>query len=191
MGHHDVRYTMGLVVYLAVLGTAWIARLRGPARAVAVAALVAAIAVAHLGATFGVGRDPDQLPLSNGATMEGEGVPPRGEVIAYSSLDYLVSGPERSGDVPGLLRALHASGVERVAWEDQGDVNDHLFESIGLLVLARFVGLQADGVDPPDAGAVTARLIRAGSLDGDAPCTRLMNGTGVWVQVGGRDACPR
>lgn len=190
--HHDVRYTMGLIVYLAVLGTAWIVRLAPRAQAVAVSALVLAVAVAQLGATFGVGRDPGQLPLSNGATMEGEGVPPRDRVVVYTSLDYLVSGPERSGDLPALFDALRADGVARVSWEDRGDVNDHLFESIGLLVFARFAGLSAEGVDPPREGRLAA-LIRAHELDGSEPCTRLMNGTGVWVrdgEAGGPDACP-
>jgi 4-amino-4-deoxy-L-arabinose transferase-like glycosyltransferase len=191
LGHKDVRYTMGLVVFVAVLATAWIVRLRPRWQAVATAALVAAVAAAQLGATFGIGRSPDQRPLSNGARADGEGVPPRGEVVAYSSLSYLVSGPERSGDVLGLFEALHDDGIGRVAWEDRGDVNDHLFESVGLIVFARIANLGVDGYDPPQRGDRVAHLIRASELDGTDPCTRLLNGTGVWVQVDGRDACPR
>jgi 4-amino-4-deoxy-L-arabinose transferase-like glycosyltransferase len=188
--HHDVRYTMGAIVFLAVLATAWIARLRPRGQALAAGLLVAAVVVAQLGATFGVGRDPDQLPLSNGAIGQGEGVPPRDRVVVYSSLDYLVSGPLRDGDVLGLMRRLRADGVERIATEDQGDVNDHLFETIGLIVFARAAGVGFEGVDPPQQGATLARLIRASEYDGSEPCTRLFNGTGVWVQVGDRVACP-
>ncbi len=191
MRHHDVRYMMGAIVYVAVLGTAWVARLRPRWRALATTALVLAVAVAQLGATFGVGRSPDQLPLSNGATGEGEGVPPRDRVVLYSSLDYLVSGPQRGGDVLGLMRGLRADGVERIATEDRGDVNDHRFESIGLLVFARSAGLKLDGFDPPQPRATVARLIRAETFDdGSAPCTVLPNGMGVWAQVDGRSACP-
>jgi hypothetical protein len=190
MRHHDVRYTMGAIVYIAVLATAWIVRLRPRPQALAATALVLAVVVAQLGATFGVGRHPGQLPLSNGAIGEGEGVPPRDRVVLYSSLDYLVSGPQRSGDLLGLMRGLRASGADRVSWEDRGDVNDHLFDAIGLIAFARIAGLGVEGYDPPAEGASVARLIRAEAPDGSAPCRRLANGTGVWVQRGGRDACP-
>jgi 4-amino-4-deoxy-L-arabinose transferase-like glycosyltransferase len=190
MRHHDVRYTMGAIVYVAVLGTAWIVRLRPRWQAAATTALVLAVVVAQLGATFGVGRTPGELPLSNGAVGEGEGVPPRDRVVVYSGLDYLVSGPQRSGDVLALMHGLHREGAQRIAWEDHGDVNDHLFESIGLLVFARVAGLAVDGLDSPAPGVVV-QLIRADALDGaGAPCTRLANGIGVWAQIDGSDACP-
>jgi 4-amino-4-deoxy-L-arabinose transferase-like glycosyltransferase len=188
--HHDVRYTMGAIVYIAVLGTAWVVRLRPRAQALATGLLVAAIAVAQLGATFGVGRDPGQLPLSNGATDQGEGVPPRERVVVYSSLDYLISGPLHEGDVLGLMRRLRAAGVDRIATEDRGDVNDQMFETIGLIDFARAAGVSFVGVDPPAAGATVAQLIRATEYDGSPPCTRLFNGTGVWVEVNGRVSCP-
>ncbi len=189
MRHHDVRYTMGTIVYVAVLGTAWVARLRPRWQIVATTALVAAVIAAQLGATFGVGRDPSQLPLSNGAIHEGEGVPPRDRVVFYSGLDYLVSRPLHDGDVLGLMQRLRAEGIGRIATEDRGDVNDHMFETVGLLVFARVAGVSLEGADPPSAGE-TAHLIRAAEFDGTEPCTRLANGTGVWVQVGGGDACP-
>jgi 4-amino-4-deoxy-L-arabinose transferase-like glycosyltransferase len=188
--HHDVRYTMGAIVFVAVLGTAWIVRLRPRAQALATGLLVAAVVVAQLGAAFGVGRDPRQLPLSNGATGEGEGVPPRDRVVLYSSLDYLVSGPLHEGDVLGLMRRLRAQGVERVATEDHGDVNDHMYETVGLAVFAHAAGLELEGLDPPQDGARVAHLIRADGRDGSAPCTRLHGGTGVWVQVDERVGCP-
>jgi 4-amino-4-deoxy-L-arabinose transferase-like glycosyltransferase len=187
--HKDVRYTMPLIVFLAVLGTAWMVRLRPRPQALVVTALVLAVAVAQLGATFGAGRDPDQLPLSNGATKEGEGVPPRDRIVLYSALDYLVSGPRRSGDLHGLFDALRDEGVARVSWEDRGDVNDHLFEAVGLIVFARFAGLAVEGFDAPGPGTA-ATLIRAAEHEGTEPCTRLANGTGVWVRIGDRDACP-
>ncbi|HMJ02978.1 MAG TPA: hypothetical protein VK506_08545, partial [Conexibacter sp.] len=187
--HKDVRYTMGLIVFLAVIGTAWIVHLRPRAQALATGTLLLAVLAAQLGATFGVGHAPGERPLSNGATMEGEGVPPRDRVVLYSSLGYLVSGPQRSGDVLGLFEALRAEGTGAVRWEDRGDVDDHLFESVGLIVFARIAGLAVDGFDPPQDGA-TASLIRAPEYDGTEPCTRVANGDGVWVRVAGRDGCP-
>ncbi len=129
--------------------------------------------------------------LHHSALHEGEGVPPRDRVVVYSSLDYLVSGPLQSGDVLGLMRRLHADGVDRIASEDSGDVNDHMYETVGLLALAHAAGLSFEGVDPPQEGARVAQLIRASAYDGSSPCTRLFNGTGVWVRIGDRTACPR
>jgi Dolichyl-phosphate-mannose-protein mannosyltransferase len=189
--HHDVRYTMGAIVFVAVLGSAWIVRLRPRRQALATSLLVAAAVLAQLGATFGVGRAPDQLPLSNGAVHEGEGVPPRDRVVAYTALDYLVSRPLHGGDVRQLMSRLRDAGVERIASEDRGDVNDHMYETVGLLVLAHAAGLSFEGVDPAQPGARVAQLIRAAGYDGSAPCVRLFNGTGVWVRIGDRVACPR
>jgi 4-amino-4-deoxy-L-arabinose transferase-like glycosyltransferase len=188
--HHDVRYTMGAIVYIAVLATAWMTRLRPRWLVLASAALALAVIVAQLGATFGVGRDPGQLPLSNGAVGAGEGVPPRDRVVVYSSLDYLVSSPQHGGDVLALMRRLRADGTRRITWEDHADVNDHQFDSVGLIAFARIAGLGVEGFDPPKDGARLARLIRAGEFDGSEPCTRLANGTGVWVRVDRRTTCP-
>jgi 4-amino-4-deoxy-L-arabinose transferase-like glycosyltransferase len=188
--HHDARYTMGLIVYLAVLGTAWIVRL-GPARqALAIGLLVLAVGAAQLGATFGVGRTPNQMPLSNGALRDGEGVPPRDRIVVYSSLDYLVSGPQRSGDVGGLFAALRRAGATRIAWVDRADVNDHLFDAVGLISLARFAGLKVEGVDAPGSGRqVLATVARLPAGASGQPCRRLANGTGLRVRLGGRDWC--
>ncbi|HEX4805906.1 MAG TPA: hypothetical protein VFU94_08395, partial [Conexibacter sp.] len=102
-------------------------------------------------------------------------------------------GPQRDGDVLALMRGLRREGVTRLASEDRGDVaqiNDHHFEGVGLIVLAQIAGLGFEGVDPAAEGATVAHLIRSRSFDGSSPCTRLGNGTAVWVQVNGRDACP-
>jgi 4-amino-4-deoxy-L-arabinose transferase-like glycosyltransferase len=193
--HHDARYTLPFIVYLAVLGTAWIVRLRPSRQAAAVALLLAAVAAAHLGATFGAGRAPEQQPLSNGRIHEGEGVPPRDRVVVYDSLDYLVSGPQRDGNLLALMRGLRRAGVTRVAWVDQGDVNDHHFEAIGLIVFAWMAGLKVDGYDPPAHGRqLRAVLIRARLLDSNGPCAWMDNGDGVWARIdsagSGRDWCP-
>lgn len=120
---------------------------------------------------------------------------PRDRVVVYSSLDYLISGPQRDGDLPDLLRRLRQDGVTRVGWVDRGDINDHRFESIGLIVLARMAGLDVEGVDAPRPGDAGATLLRARDLGGAAPCARMENGMGVWVRLGppqggGAERCP-
>jgi hypothetical protein len=198
MPHHDLRYTMPLVIFIAVLGTAWIVRLPQAAMASAIAVLVLAVGAAHLGATFGVGGDTDRrLPGNRQATL-GEGVPLRDRVVVYTNNNFLVSAPHAHGDVLALFRSLRRAGVRAVYWEDDVDEADPVFERIGLLVFAVVAGLDADYVRahfhglPRDA----AVAIRAPTLDRAPPCIHLSDGTGVWVRLGdpGRagtpDFCP-
>jgi uncharacterized membrane protein YsdA (DUF1294 family) len=183
--HHDARYAMPLIVYVSVLATAWIVRLGRARHAVAIALLAGCVIAANLGATFGVGRGSNQLPLSNGAIHEGEGVPPRDAVIAYTADDYLLSGPQRNGDLAAVMRALRRrAGVQRIDWRDHADINDHLFESIGLTIFAHMAGLKTVQFDQASTQPErTALLIRAHRFGSTPPCERMSNGTGVWIRV--------
>jgi 4-amino-4-deoxy-L-arabinose transferase-like glycosyltransferase len=190
--HHDDRYTMPLIVYLSVLGTAWIVRLRPTRQAIATGLLVVAVIAAHLGATFGAGRGRDQLPLSNGAIHEGEGVPPRDRVVFYSSLDYLLSSPQRNGDLLNVMHALKRHGVQRVDWRDHADINDHLFESIGLTIFAHMAGMKTKQFDEPSQEPeVTAILTRDPAARSIRPCRRMANATGVRITIRAPGAASR
>jgi 4-amino-4-deoxy-L-arabinose transferase-like glycosyltransferase len=184
--HHDMRYTMGLIAYLAVLGTAWLARLSPSARTLGIAALVAAIVAAHLGATFGVGGETTRRLPGNRRAAYGEGVPPRGRVIVYSNQDYMVSGPHRRPDVRGVFEALRREGVTTVAWEDDVERWDSYFEEEGLWALARVANLQINpGHVTPGLAAGEASLVRGRVIDdGEPPCLRFADGSGLWVRVG-------
>jgi dolichyl-phosphate-mannose-protein mannosyltransferase len=187
MPHKDMRYTLGLIIFLAVLGTVWLVRLSPGRRRVATSLLVLAIVAAHVGATFGVGPETSrQLPGARRADF-GEGVPPRDRVIVYENHDYMVSGPVRHADVPGLFQALKRVGVVGVAWVDRVEPWDKNFEDTGLWVLARVANLpvlaQGGQLDRPGPGQ--ALLVRAqGSTDLGSPCLRLADGSGVWVLLG-------
>jgi 4-amino-4-deoxy-L-arabinose transferase-like glycosyltransferase len=185
MPHHDMRYTLSLIGFLAVLGTVWIVRLSSTPRTVAIALLGAAIVAAQIGATFGVGGETSrQLPGARRAAY-GEGVPPRDRLIVYSNQNFIVSGPRRSPDVLALLEALRRQGVTTIGFADQVESYDRYFEEIGLYVLARVAHMQVF----PEPEAITALApgqalaIRAQSLEG-APCIVLGDGSGVWLRVG-------
>ena len=55
--HHDIRYGMPLIVYLAVIATGWIVCLPRKARLVAIVVLAFGVAANTLGITFGVGHE--------------------------------------------------------------------------------------------------------------------------------------
>ncbi len=198
MPHKDMRYAIGLIVFLAVLGTAWIVRLARAPRTVAIALLVGAICAAQIGATFGAGGETTrQLPGSRRAAY-GEGVPPRDRVIVYANHDFIVSGPHRRPNVLALFTALRRQGVTRIAFVDQVDSYDRHFEEIGLWVLARVAGMQVqrEGQGFTALGPGQALAIRSPAGSGTAPCMTLGDGSQVTVRVGtaeggpGTVACP-
>jgi 4-amino-4-deoxy-L-arabinose transferase-like glycosyltransferase len=140
--HHDMRYTMPLIIYLAVLGTVWIVGLaRGP-RALATAVLAGAAIATTLGASFGVGSQVRILlaarPVETDVSF---GIPAPRQITIYSDHDFVVSAPRRDADVPGFLTALRAAGVTGIAWTPSDfEVGDPAADPQGLILLARFHG---------------------------------------------------
>jgi Dolichyl-phosphate-mannose-protein mannosyltransferase len=199
MPHKDMRYTLGLIVFLAVLGTAWIVRLPARPRALAIALLGAAIVATQLGATFGVGEETDrQLPGSRRAAY-GEGVPPRDRVIVYASENYMVSEPRPTPDVRAFLGALRREGLTTIGFTDHVESFDRHFEEIGLWVLSRVNGMQVIASPELVTGLAPGQALvtRAFPGSGPGPCLWLADGSGVWVEVGTatggapQDHCPR
>jgi 4-amino-4-deoxy-L-arabinose transferase-like glycosyltransferase len=196
--HHDMRYAMPLIVYLAVLGTAWIASLRRPARLVAAIALGLVVVAATLGATAGVGGEI-RIPPARQATadLQRRGVPPSDAIVLYSDHDFRVSAPRREDDVLAFMRALRREGVTGVSWEyGQSPFDDPVFDLQGVTLFARFAGLWAPEPTSPDLDAGRsdphhAFLVRERSHGSEAPCMKLSDGTGIWVVQGdGRSFCP-
>jgi 4-amino-4-deoxy-L-arabinose transferase-like glycosyltransferase len=176
---HDVRYGIPLLPYLAVIATGWIVFLPRTARRVAIAVLALGVIANMLGTTFGLGNTV-QVALVHR--------PPPGEQAAdtvtfYSTAGFLVAGPRRDGDVPGLLEALRRHGVSTVAWmRSQGRGPD--FSSEGLLPLTRIAKLSHVLTETTEYSRYTkAVTLIHQSVGATSPpaCTRLSDGTGVWV----------
>jgi 4-amino-4-deoxy-L-arabinose transferase-like glycosyltransferase len=186
--HHDLRYTMPLIVYLAVLGTGWIPRLRPAPRAAAVSLLAAAVVATTLGATFGVGeRTSTPLP-GNRFAPRGEGVPRTDGITVYAAHDLLVSGPREGGDFLGLFKTLRRAGVRQLLWSDaEAPLWETDYNANGLLTFARMAQLHvpSGAFDPSRLHASQAFMLRRRALpDAGPPCARLPNGDGVWLSIG-------
>jgi hypothetical protein len=184
--HHDMRYTMPLLVYLAVLGTAWIPSLRPAARRLACAALVLAVAATTLGATFGVGGQARVLLAGHPIVPDVSfGIPPPDQITVYADHDFNVSGPRRGDYVLTLFRALRRAGFRGVAWDAGEALVGSSFDAQGVKLFARFAGLQSpllyrwrawDFHDPRHA------LIVHRPLPGPGPrCLVINDGSGVWA----------
>jgi hypothetical protein len=178
--HKDARYTLPALVFMAALGTGWMTTLtrgRLPAQAI----LVAVVAINLIGVSTGLGN-PIRLTLPgaprNSALEERH-------LTIYSPDGWLRGGPERDGDIVGLMRGLKRAGVRTVTF-DAASSEDIDFNTSGLQVLAFEAGLKPTGVyDPVALGPRDAFMLRHVTGPGDPPpCRRLNDGTGVYVVLG-------
>jgi hypothetical protein len=82
--------------------------------------------------------------------------------------------------VPGLLRALRRDGVRTLALGTA--VGPPTFSKTGLTALAKIARIAPSSEPAPAPDAAAAALVHQVSVPGgSAPCTRLSDGSGVWV----------
>lgn len=195
--HHDMRYAMGLIVYLAALGTVWITRLSRNLRFAAILALVLAVSATTIGATLGVGGEIRILLASHPISVDSSwGIAPPGQITIYSDHDFVIAAP-RDDRIWRLFGALRREGYTGVGWiQTQAPLGDSGFDLQGLELFARFAGLAAPEVDlltPWDMSNPRHVLLGHFTLAGRSPpCIVLHDGTGVWVKAKDRPVfCPR
>jgi 4-amino-4-deoxy-L-arabinose transferase-like glycosyltransferase len=191
---HDIRYGMPLLLYLAVFGSGWIVSLkRRSGRIAATGALVLIAIFNTLGATFGVGGNYQvTLPGAKPALLDAPGI-----LTIHTNTGYLVSAPQRDGDVLGLMQALRRNGVRQVTWINLGLKEPQPgftpdFSRAGLISFAQIAKLEI----PSEEGSEPSKLTQRDATLGHGPitpseappCVRLSDGTGVWVRLGNPNA---
>jgi 4-amino-4-deoxy-L-arabinose transferase-like glycosyltransferase len=176
---HDIRYAIPMMPYLAVIATGWIVYLPRAARFIAIAVVVLGVSANTLSTTFGVGGAAAVAlthPLPAGEEHADE-------IRFYTSEGFLVAGPRRDGDIPGLLEALHREGVQEIIWGlEQSRLPDFSFE--GLYPLSRIAGLIPAMTENPEfsnSPRIATLIHEAVSSHAPPPCARVTDGTGVWV----------
>jgi 4-amino-4-deoxy-L-arabinose transferase-like glycosyltransferase len=178
--HKDPRYSLPALVYMAVLGTGWIAtstRWRAPLTV----ALVAVVLIDLIGISTGFGKTV-RIALPGAPTSS---VLAERNITLYSPTGWLRGGAERDGDVLALMRGLKRVGVRTVTF-DAGSTDSADFNTSGLQVLAIEAGLPVTTVYNPAAlGPQDAFMLRHVLQPWDPPpCQRLRDGTGVYVVLG-------
>jgi uncharacterized membrane protein YsdA (DUF1294 family) len=183
--HKDPRYDLSALVYVAVLGTAWIVTARPRLRPWLVGVLLASVFASFAGVAFGIGGEGSSLRI---ALPGAQDKTPLGEryVTLYSTSGWL-RGPPDSGDgnVLALMRGLRRAGIHGVAFccMDSLDLN-----TSGLQTLAREAGLPVLGGPPAtlaSLGPKDAFLLGHAPAPGDPPpCQLLRNGTGIYAELG-------
>lgn len=177
--HHDVRYGLPLLAYVAVVATGWIVFLPRTPRMAVVALLAFGVIWNTLGITFGVGREKSIALASPPASTQQ--LPEL--IIFHASTGFLSAAPMNDGDVPGLLEELHRNGVSTLSWSlEQSRLADFSFE--GLLALARIAQLRpalTSGVEFGRSPEVATLIHQQITANGPPTCTRVKDVSGVWV----------
>jgi Dolichyl-phosphate-mannose-protein mannosyltransferase len=178
--HKDPRYSLPALVYIAVLGSGWIAtakRWRTPLTI----ALSAVVLINLFGISMGLGNTV-RIALPGAPTSS---VLAERHFTLYSPDGWLRGGPEHDGDILALMRGLKHVGVRTITF-DAGSSDDINFNTSGLQVLAIEAGLTPTAVyNPGGLGPHDAFMLRHVLQPGDPPpCQRLNDGTGVYVVLG-------
>jgi 4-amino-4-deoxy-L-arabinose transferase-like glycosyltransferase len=178
--HKDPRYSLPALVYLAVLGTGWIATATRR-RARLTVALVAVVLINLIGISTGFGKTV-RIALPGAPTSS---VLAERHITLYSPDGWLRGGAEHDGDLLSLMRGLKRVGVRNVTF-DAGSTDSADFNTSGLQVLAIEAGLPVTTIYNPAAlGPHDAFMLRHVLQPWDPPpCQRLRDGTGVYVVLG-------
>jgi hypothetical protein len=179
--HKDPRYSLPALVYLAVLGTAWIVSAGARLRPWLVAALLLVVASSFAGVAVGLGGSGYQLriPLPGAEASNNQ----LGEryIALYSTNGWLRGKPEKDGNVPALLSGLRRDGVTAVTFCCTNPVD---FNVIGLSVMTREAGL-TNPVNPAVLRPQDVFLAANGPEPGiQRPCQTLSDGVGVYPVLG-------
>jgi 4-amino-4-deoxy-L-arabinose transferase-like glycosyltransferase len=178
--HKDPRYTLPALVYMAVLGSGWIATAKRGRRSLTWA-LVAVVAINLIGVSVGLGKT---LRLTFPGAPKSSTLAER-SITFYSPTGWLRGGPEHDGDILALMRGLKRMGVHTVTF-DAASSNEIDFNTSGLQVLAIEAGVEPTWVyNPAGLGPHDAFLLRHFPEAGDPPpCQRLNDGSGVYIVLG-------
>jgi hypothetical protein len=173
----DYRYSLSVLVFVAVLATGWAPLLRRPRLRLAAAAVLVAVAAVNLaGVSTGTG---DRVTLSF-ADREPF---PLGErtVRVYSPDGYIANRPRDDSDVLEIMKDLRADGFTKLQFEPNGDIT---FSNSGLALLMTIAGLELPpswnpARMPRDVPFINRHpLAAAGSRE---PCGRMSDGWGLYV----------
>ena len=182
--HKDPRYDLSALVYIAVLGTAWIVTLRPRVRPWLIGALLAAVAASFASVAFGLGGQGYQLRVALPGAYDKTALGAR-YVTLYSTSGWLRGAPDNhDGNVLALMRELRRAGVKGVAF---CCVNPIDFDIVGLQLFAIEANL-------PDLGTSAAELATLGPDDvfllahqwmpGEPRPCQTFDGTGIYAELG-------
>jgi 4-amino-4-deoxy-L-arabinose transferase-like glycosyltransferase len=181
--HNDVRYTMPLVIYAGLLGSAWFATSTRRWLRDGAGALLAVVAALNL-FTITTGDGPDwtlHTGLGDQAVQYG------GDFTVLSTTGWLVGPPSGGGDVQHEMEVARSQGARLVAIDRVGAGTSD-YNATGLGILARFAGLEV--APDNDYAALGPRdLFLTSGQSAAQPCGQAADGTPIYYELG-RDVQP-
>jgi 4-amino-4-deoxy-L-arabinose transferase-like glycosyltransferase len=164
--HKDPRYTLPMLVYVAVLATFWIPGIaRRPLRVTAYTAVLAVAAVNFVGMSFGVGGIAARVMVALPGAETSIIYP--GHLTVYEDVGWVRGGPEHNGDAVSLLAGLHRAGVKSLAIDPDVDQVDYSIAGLLPLADAEQIAVVAQGADTTHSRYLLLHRVRQGD---PAPC---------------------
>jgi 4-amino-4-deoxy-L-arabinose transferase-like glycosyltransferase len=186
-------YALPLTVFVALLSTAWLARVRRPVWRAAAAGLALVAAVNFAVAAFHIGNPPGWRVALPGAT-DAPGVQSARYVTIVSPEAWPASlDAGEHGDIVDIIRALKERGVRQVEFDVSVDLA--YFNTVGLTTLTTAAGLPRPPAYNPDALRAPEDAFIGREPTGPDSCRPLGDGTSIYVTLGpptsGQRVCPR
>jgi hypothetical protein len=180
----DPRYTLPFLVYVALIGTFWIARVRAPFALAASAVLIAVFFVNLFTISFGKG---DVLVIDTPRSVDSP--IQQWKLVVLNPGGYIAGAPDRDGtggDLVDAFERARAMGFESVAFEPQSFAASG-FHLHGLGALAAAAGLEYAGDKPEILSANGISVFRAapGQVREQEPCVISdADGSGIFFAAG-------
>ena len=186
-------YALPLTVFVALLSTVWLARVRRPVWRAATAALALVAAMNFAVAAFHIGDSPGWQVALPGAT-DAPGVQSARHVTFVSPEAWPASlDPGEHGDLVDVMRALKERGVRRVEFDVGVDVA--YYNSVGLTALATVAGLPRPPTYDPDTLRAPEDAFFRLEPTGPKSCRPLTAGASIYITLGpptsNERICPR
>jgi hypothetical protein len=175
----DPRYILPLLVYVAVLGTAWIANLRVLLRVPAAAALIGVAVTNAVLITFGLGHHVSQRLYTS------KEISFAGYVTLAAPGGYTVSKPQHSARdrLIALLEDARLDGKKGAVFEP-ATLNAGVLNLDAMALFARLAGLTVPGFSVSVTGPDDVYVARALVADYPHPCLDLRDGYGIYMFEG-------
>ena len=179
--HKDPRYTLPMLVFVAVLATGWIATIaRRPLR-VALGAAVALLASAYLvGMSTPLGGTLRIALPGARQTLQDDN-----QLTVYETAGWIRGTPANDGDVPGLLRGLRQMGIRTLMLYTGPDPVDFNREGLTMVAQANQLSTGQWAAVRPDQ--VATLILSPPGPNRPPACRRLDDGSRVYVALGVTD----
>lgn len=175
----DPRYILPVLVYLAVLSTAWIANVPRLVRIPATAALIAVVLINAGMVTFGIGHSVTlRLYTSKEISFAG--------YVAVAAPNGYTIGKPRNGardEFIHLLKKARAAGNQGVVFQPE-TLNVGGFNLNSLVLFARLAGLEVPGFAVSTTRPTDVYVVRNLVADYPHPCLDLHDGYGIYMFQG-------